>query len=158
MIKKRTHFLRNKDLVAEVIVCKNTGKMSNELARMLMLMTEKLSKKSNFANYTYIEDMRSFATMCLVNTWSEFDPARSNNAFAFYTQCIINSFVQYLNQERKQRDIRDKLLVDGGLNPSFTYQLEHEASRDDDSGEPVSYRDDPKSGADKDDSALVELD
>ena len=44
-----------------------------------------------------------------------------NNPFAFFTQCIKHSFIQYLNQEKRQRNIRDLILVDQGLNPSFSF-------------------------------------
>jgi DNA-directed RNA polymerase specialized sigma24 family protein len=65
--------------------------------------------------------MQSYAMMMLVRTWNSFNPEKSNNPFAFFTQCIKHSFIQYLNQEKKQRTIRDDLLVDQGMNPSFGY-------------------------------------
>lgn len=76
---------------------------------------------------TYNEDMQAYAMLMIAKTWNSFDPDKSKNPFAFYTQCIKNSFVQYLNQERRQRDIRDSLLVNSGMAPSYTYQMEHEA-------------------------------
>ena len=65
--------------------------------------------------------MQSYAMMMLVRTWNSFNPEKSNNPFAFFTQCIKNSFIQYLNQERRQRNIRDEMLIDQGMNPSFNY-------------------------------------
>lgn len=73
---------------------------------------------------SYNEDMQAYAMLMLVRTWDSFDPNKSNNPFAFYTQCIKNSFVQYLNQEKRQRNIRDLLLVDQGMNPSYGFQEE----------------------------------
>lgn len=73
---------------------------------------------------TYIEDMRGYALMELMRSWPSFKPHVSTNAFAFFTQCVKNSFIQYLNKERRQRDIRDSLLVHSGLTPSFTYQMQ----------------------------------
>ena len=60
--------------------------------------------------------------MMLVRTWKSFNPEKSSNPFAFFTQCIKNSFIQYLKAERRQRDVRDLLLVDQGLDASYTYQ------------------------------------
>ena len=82
--------------------------MSNDLAKMLQLLTSRYAKKGNFANYTYNDDMQSYAMLMLVKTWNSFDPAKSSNPFAFFTQCIKNSFIQYLNYEKRQRDIRDR--------------------------------------------------
>lgn len=118
---RKAAYLTNKELLAEVIVAKERGVMTDKLARMLMMLTRKYSKKGNFVNYTYNDDMVSYALMMLVRTWNSFNPEKSSNPFAFYTQCIKNSFVQYLKQEKRQRNIRDALLVDNGMNPSFGY-------------------------------------
>jgi len=77
---------------------------------------------------TYNEDMQAYAMMMLVKTWNNFNPEKSNNPFAFFTQCIKNSFLQFLKVEKNQRNIRDKMLVNQGMNPSHTYQIEHESS------------------------------
>jgi len=126
--KKKINYLNNKDLLADTVESLKAGKMSDKLAVKLSMLVERYAKsrsatpwKGNFADYTYNDDMQGYARMMLVKTWKSFNPDRSSNAFAFFTQCVKNSFIQYLNQERKQRDIRDKLLVDKGLDPSYTY-------------------------------------
>lgn len=124
--KRGQYYIDRKELLAEVIASKAVGRMSDRLAAMLSLLTEKYAKKSNFARYTYNDDMQGYARMMLVKSWQAFKPEKSDNPFAFYTQCIKNSFKQFLNQEKKQRNIRDELLVDKGLNPSYTYSLEYE--------------------------------
>jgi DNA-directed RNA polymerase specialized sigma subunit len=124
--KRKTKYLNNKDLLKQVLLSKEQGQMTNELAKMLTLLTARYGKKGNFANYTYNEDMQAYAMMMLVRTWNSFNPEKSNNPFAFFTQCIKNSFIQYLNQEKRQRVVRDELLVNEGLTPSFNYQMEHE--------------------------------
>lgn len=125
--KRPVKYLNNKDLLAQVVLSKSKVKMSGELAKMLQLLTSRYAKKGNFANYTYNDDMQSYAMLMLVKTWNSFDPAKSSNPFAFFTQCIKNSFIQYLNYEKRQRDIRDEVLVDSGLSPSYNYQYEYSA-------------------------------
>jgi hypothetical protein len=66
--------------------------------------------------------MVSFALVNLIANWHKFDPTKSDNPFAFYTTACYRSFLQYLADEKKQRDIRDTLLVDAGANPSFSFQ------------------------------------
>jgi DNA-directed RNA polymerase specialized sigma24 family protein len=126
---KKKNYLNNKDLLAEVILSKEKGKMSDKLAHMLTVLCARYGRKGNFANYTYNEDMQAYAMMMLVRTWNSFKPEKSNNPFAFFTQCIKHSFIQFLNQEKRQRDIRDVILVDKGLSPSHTYQLEYEKAQ-----------------------------
>lgn len=120
--KKKKNYLNNKDLLAETIQSLEQERMSPKLANMLMLLVRRVASKGNFANYTYNDDMQAYALMMLVRTWKGFNPEKSSNPFAFYTQCVKNSFIQYLNQERRQRDIRDALLVDNEMDPSYTYQ------------------------------------
>ncbi len=124
--KRKGNYLNNKDLLAEVIMSKEQDQMTDKLARMLMMLCARYGRRANFANYTYNEDMQAYAMMMLVRTWRSFKPEKSNNPFAFFTQCVKNSFIQFLNQEKRHRNLRDELMVDKGLNPSYTYQLEHE--------------------------------
>lgn len=118
-------YLSNKELLAEIKRAKVLGEMTNALALMLQLLCSKYAKKGNFINYSYNEDMQSYAMMMLVRTWNSFNPEKSNNPFAFFTQCIKNSFIQYLNQEKRQRDVRDVMLIDQGLNPSYGFADGH---------------------------------
>lgn len=131
--KRRTrNYLNNPDILAEVVTSKANGKMTDKLAHMLMLLCLRYATKPGYAGYTYNDDMQGYALMMLCRTWHKFDPLKSDNPFAFYTQCIKHSFIQYLNQEKRQRDIRDELLIDGGMNPSFSYQLNHSGYGDSD--------------------------
>ena len=127
---RKVNYLNNKDLMIQVALSKEQDQMTDRLAHMLQTLAARYGRKGNFANYTYNDDMQAYAMMMLVRTWNRFDPAKSNNPFAFFTQCIKNSFIQFLNQERRQRDIRDVMLVDNGLDPSYTFQEAHAAKRD----------------------------
>lgn len=121
VVAGKTIYLNNKELLVAVKQSKEAGQMSNTLAMMLQLLCSKYAKKGNFINYSYNEDMQGYAMMMLVRTWNSFDPDKSNNPFAFFTQCIKNSFIQYLNQEKRQRDVRDVILIDQGMSPSFGF-------------------------------------
>ena len=127
-VPKKRNYINNKDLLEQIKISKKNGKMSNELAKMLQLLCYRYANKGNYVNYTYNDDMQSYAMMMLCKTWGAFNVEKGSNPFAFYTQCIKHSFSQYLNAEKRQRDIRDAVLVDNGLNPSFTFQMEHSAN------------------------------
>ena len=121
----KKNYINNKDLLIEVAKSKKQSRLTEELAKMLMMLCKRYGTKGNYVNYTYNDDMQAYAMMMICRTWHKFNVEKSNNPFAFYTQCIKHSFIQYLNQEKRQRDIRDELLVDQGMNPSYNYQLEH---------------------------------
>ena len=122
-------YLNNKELLIAVRESKEKGKMSPKLATMLQLLCSKYATKGSFVNYSYNEDMQAYAMLMLVRTWNSFDLNKSNNPFSFFTQCIKNSFIQFLNQEKRQRTIRDLLLVDQGLNPSFGFEEENSSDQ-----------------------------
>lgn len=105
----------------EVLKSRERGQMTNAFVIMLQMIAERLGRKGKYANYTFLVDMKAFAMMNLVKSWRSFNPEKSNNPFAYFTSCINNSFLQYLNNERKHRNIRDALLVEHGLDPSYTF-------------------------------------
>jgi hypothetical protein len=53
----------------------------------------------------------------------QFDESKSQNPFAYYTAAITNSFTRVLNIEKKNQNIRDDILEQNGLNPSWTRQF-----------------------------------
>ena len=118
---KGKFYLTNKDLLPAVLEAKEIGKLTDKLARMLMILADRYSKKSNFVGYTYREDMVAHALLNLTKNAMKFDPEKSSNPFAYYTSAIRNSFLQYMGDEKTHRYIRDKLLVEGGAEPSFGY-------------------------------------
>jgi len=125
------NYLSKKELLGAVMESKQLGRMSDDLAFKLQLLASKYARSAQFARYTYNEDMQAYAMMMLVRTWNSFNPEKSDNPFAFFTQCIKNSFRQYLNLEKRQRNIRDELLVDQGLTPSYNYQMEYDGTSGD---------------------------
>jgi len=121
---RKRKYLNNRDLLEQVILSKEQGKMSDKLAHMLITLCARYARRGNFASYTYNDDMQGYAMMMICRTWASFKPERSNNPFAYYTQSIKNSFIQFLNQEKRQRNIRDAKLVEQGMSPSYAYQNE----------------------------------
>jgi len=132
--KKKVNFLNNSDLLEETKKSQKDGKMTEKLGKMLILLCDKYRanrvRRANFTNYSYFEDMKSFALLNLVKSgWHKFDTLKYQNAFAFYTQCIHNSYLQYLNSEKRHRNVRDALLVENGHNPSFKYMEENSSKQ-----------------------------
>lgn len=119
------YYLSNSRLLPEVIASKEAGKISDELAKMLLMLTRKYANRSCFSRYSYREDMISEALAGLCQNALKFNPEKSNNPFAFYTTCINNSFLHILGVEKKHRKIRDRLLVDIGESPSFSFTEEY---------------------------------
>jgi hypothetical protein len=101
---------------------KDHGQMTRKLAMMFMKLCERYATRSNWRGYTYNEEMRGQALLQLSQIGLQFDEFKSQNPFAYYTAAITNSFTRILNLEKKNQNIRDDMLEQAGLNPSWTRQ------------------------------------
>lgn len=135
--KKTKNYINNADLLIELEKSHKQNRMTEELGRMMLLLCQRYIQIPRFAKYTYTEDMQAFALMTICRVWKSFDASKSQNPFAYFTQCIHHAYFQYNNQERRQRDIKDEIRIHSGQNPSFNYAEringgydEHEATGD----------------------------
>lgn len=147
--KKPKNYINNADLLIEISKSRQTGKMTDKLAHMLMMLCQRYAKHSDYSRiYSYEEDMQAFALLTLVKVWPSFNPEKSQNPFAYFTQIIRHAFYQYLNHEKKQREVKDEMLIDIGETPSFTYMENYNEKPDDggDIGEVREIKDPDSSG------------
>jgi len=105
--------------------CKEHGRMTDKLANMFIKLCERYATRSNWRGYTYNEEMRGQALLQLSQIGLQFDESKSQNPFAYYTAAITNSFTRVLNIEKKMQNIRDDILEQNGLNPSYTRQFKN---------------------------------
>jgi hypothetical protein len=124
------HYVTNAQLLEEFHIAKAQGKLTNKMAKYLMMVAERYSYHPWFAGYSFREDMVCTAVVNLCANWHKFNPEKQEipNPFSYYTTACYRSFLSYLEAERKERDIRDELLIEAGSNPSFNYQAKHGGS------------------------------
>lgn len=101
---------------------KDHGAMTKKLAHMFMKLCERYATRSNWRGYTYNDEMRSQALLQLSQIGLQFDESKSQNPFAYYTAAITNSFTRVLNVEKRNQNLRDDILEQNGLMPSYTRQ------------------------------------
>ena len=102
------------------------GTISNELGKMFMKLVERYSQRGNWRGYTYVDEMRGTALVQLSQIGLQFNEAKSDNPFAYYTATVNNSFTRVLNLEKRNQSIRDDILIDTGHLPSYSRQIKHE--------------------------------
>ncbi len=105
---------------------KDHGRITEELGKMFIKLSERYAQRSNWRGYTYIDEMRGQAILQLSQIGLQFDESKSENPFAYYTAAVTNSFTRVLNLEKKNQNIRDDLLEEAGLTPSLTRQNQAE--------------------------------
>jgi DNA-directed RNA polymerase specialized sigma subunit len=101
------NYINNADLLAEVILFKSTGVMSENLGKMLLALANNYSSKGNFVGYTWRNDMVSEAVLTCVKYLKNFNPDRSSNVFSYVTQICKNSFKLYIKDQNKHSKIKD---------------------------------------------------
>lgn len=107
MANGNNFYVKNGDLISEIIEFKKLGKASEVLGKMLLTIAKNFSSKGNFSGYTWRNDMVSEAVLTCIKYLKNFDPERSNNAFAYITQICNNSFKAYIKTQNKHSKIKD---------------------------------------------------
>ena len=122
--KKRVskYYVLNSDLIPEIIKFKKTckydvngkyikcsGLMSEELGKMVWLICDGMSKKSNFYGYTWKDDMRSSAILTVCKYLHNFDLEKSQNPFSYISQICGRAFLQYIAYSKKHSKIKQYL-------------------------------------------------
>ena len=135
----KSFYISNADLLAEIIESKRLYAQSNQhdktpsqfmtpkLVDMLTQLVERYSSAPNWKNYTYLDELKAEAIVNLCEKWDMFDENHENpNPFSYYTTIITNSFRGQLTREKRPQKVKDSILKDMGLNPSYSTQIEDE--------------------------------
>lgn len=86
--------------------------ISNYIGKTLMDIATHLSYKSNFINYSYRDEMILDGIENCLRYVHNFNPDRSSNPFAYFTQVIFYAFLRRIAREKKQTVIKGKLIRD----------------------------------------------
>jgi len=117
--KKPKNYINNKTLYTSIIeyktklaaAIKNNEQMpqvTNYIGQSILLICNNLAKKPNFSGYTYKQDMISDGIHDCIAAVDNFNPDKTNNPFAYFTQIAWNAFLRRIQKEKKQTYIKHK--------------------------------------------------
>ena len=86
----------------------------------LLKIANRLSTKPNFINYTFREEMVSDGIENCINYINNFDPNKSSNPFAYFTQIIYYAFLRRIQKEKKQLYVKYKSLENSQVMSELT--------------------------------------
>ena len=124
--KKQTeYYVNNKEFLAAITEyrdkvqrAKELGKprprVTNYLGECFLKIATHLSYKPNFVNYMFREDMICDGIENCLQYIDNFDPEKSKNPFAYFTQIIYYAFLRRIQKEKKQLEIKGKILERSG--------------------------------------------
>jgi hypothetical protein len=129
--KRSEHYVNNKEFLAALIKYREDkeialiqGKPKPPIPRYIgecfLKIANHLSFKPNFVNYMFKEDMISDGIENCVQYIHNFNPEKSQNPFAYFTQIIHYAFLRRIQREKRQLEIKNKILERSGYSEVFT--------------------------------------
>ena len=94
---------------------KKTPRIDEYIGDCFLKIATHLSYKPNFVNYMFREDMICDGIENCVQYIKNFDPEKSSNPFAYFTQIIHYAFLRRIQKEKRQMDIRAKIIERSGF-------------------------------------------
>ena len=121
---KPEHYVNNKEFLAAMVAYKKDCNRAKRLKQVKPPVTDyigscflkianHLSYRPNFINYTYRDDMISDGIENCLQYLDNFNPEKSSNPFAYFTQIIYYAFIRRIQKEKKQTTIKQKMIADG---------------------------------------------
>ena len=121
--QKKEHYVNNKEFLQAMIEYRkmvNKAKreklpkppVTDYIGSCFLKIANHLSYRPNFINYTFRDDMISDGIENCLQYLDNFNPTKSNNPFAYFTQIIYYAFVRRIKKEKKQVTIKNKLITE----------------------------------------------
>ena len=124
--KQKPHYVDNKKFLEAMIEYRNKcikaeeknrkkPEVTNYIGECFLKIANHLSYRPNFINYTYRDDMISDGIENCLQYMNNFNPDKSNNPFAYFTQIIYYAFIRRIQKEKKQMQVKSKLIQNAGV-------------------------------------------
>ena len=135
--QKKIHYVDNQKFLEEMIIYKGKCKdakskgepepqISEYVGECFMKIAQRLSFRPNFINYAFRDDMISDGIENCVQYIRNFDPEKSKNPFAYFTQIIYFAFIRRIQKEKKQLYIKYKTMDTFGTLTDNVEVMDHD--------------------------------
>ena len=138
--KSKNQYVNNKDFLAAMVDYRAAVKAAeqegnqrprvpNYIGECVMKIATNLARKPNFVNYTFKEEMISDGIENCLQYIDNFDPEKSNNPFAYFTQIIYFAFLRRIQKEKKLLYVKYKLTENVNVMQMASDRQDHDAGR-----------------------------
>ncbi|MGE5862683.1 MAG: sigma factor for late transcription [Nitrososphaerales archaeon] len=122
----KLEYVNNESLLAAMLEYKNkvaaatdsdksARKVLNYIGECFMKIATNLAKRPNFCMYSYKDEMILDGIENCIMYFSNFDPKKSTNAFAYFTQICWYAFIRRIAKEKKQQYVKCKATENFGI-------------------------------------------
>ena len=140
--RAKQQYVNNKDFLAAMITYREQVKKAEEkkkdrpivptyVGECIMKIATHLARKPNFVNYTFKEEMISDGIENCLQYIDNFNPDKSNNPFAYFTQIIYFAFLRRIQKEKKNLFVKFKLSEHTNLFETTVEKQEHDQGSND---------------------------
>jgi DNA-directed RNA polymerase specialized sigma subunit len=116
----RKNYINNKDFLDALVEYRDDRKKHEEngeeppmvpdyIGKSIYQIANRLATKPNFSGYSYKDEMISDGLENAIQAINNFDPDKSSNPFAYFTQIIWYAFLRRIEKEKKQVYIKHKV-------------------------------------------------
>ena len=130
MTKKSNHYINNADFLAALVQYKNLcaeaeksklpdPPIPNYIGECFLKIADHLSRKPNFVSYSFRDEMISDGIENCLMYFRNFDPDKSKNPFAYFTQIIYYAFLRRIMREKRQLYVKYKATEQFGILDEF---------------------------------------
>ena len=116
--KKQYHISKSNDEELPII--------SEYLGSVFLKIAQRLSFRPNFINYAFKDDMISDGIENCLHYIHNFDPEKSSNPFAYFTQIIYYAFIRRIQKEKKQLYIKFKSMQNYEISPEYVNYMDYD--------------------------------
>ena len=128
--KKPKHYVNNGDFLNALIEYKRScteakendkeePQIPNYIGECFLKIAEHLSRKPNFISYSFRDEMIADGIENCLMYFRNFDPDKSKNPFAYFTQIIYYAFLRRIMKEKKQLYVKYKATEQFGILDEF---------------------------------------
>lgn len=128
--KVSEHYVNNKDFYAALVQYRGQvtrakennmpkPKVSNYIGDCFLRIANHLAYKPNFVNYMFKDEMICDGVENCIQYIDNYDISRTN-PFAYFTQIVYYAFLRRIAKEKKQLEIKTKIIERSGFDQVFT--------------------------------------
>jgi DNA-directed RNA polymerase specialized sigma24 family protein len=99
------------------------------ISECILLIPKRLASKNNFSGYSFKEDMIGDAVENIIRYFRNFNPEKSKNPFAYFTQIAYHAFLRRIIMEKKYTKNKIQMLLESDAAELFSTQ-EHDLYSD----------------------------
>ena len=130
MKKAKKNYINNKEFYDAMVVYKKSVKEAEAqgdeppvipryIGECVYQISNRLAFKPNFVNYSYRDEMIADGLENAIMAINNFDPEKSANPFAYFTQIIYFAFLRRIAKEKKQLYVKHKVMENAVINDTM---------------------------------------